>query len=519
MTALSPASRNGLAWMVGVALLWLWTWLHLSVEWRLNEDYAFGFAVPFLALFIAWLRLSAQDLKVAGDRSAPNGRWNLLVAGGLLAFLPAELIRQQDPMWRLSGWLLTGSATLVLVGWLGRVGGRPLVRTLMLPVAFTWLALPWPSFVETPITLSLLGLATGVGVDALNWTGVPALRHGNLIELRNGIVGVDRACSGIQSLQASVMLAVFAGEFFRLSFQRRCGLFAGAVGLAIGINILRVIALARIVHHQDLSALENYHDPVGAMATVLLVAVVLMAGWLLEPKRSRETSGRVTGRVPWQLAGKAGYAVLAMAVAIPVGSGLWFRQWTNAANQEQGALWTLKQSDAEAGWRVEPDTFTHAEVKLLRFSAGRAMDVIGPGGERAHVVHLFWRPDAAVPSLAYSHRPDICLPGAGWQEVGTARPSSVTVGGRTIDGALFRFRAEFSEQLVFHASWYGGEPRPAAGPLRSIGDRLGRVALLWTDPGRRSHELLTVFMPVPVDGEDPDARLKQVLQTVLEPES
>ena len=36
--------------------------------------------------------------------------------------------------------------------------------------------------------------------------------HGNVIETTGGFVDIDTACSGIRSLQAALMLALFFGE-------------------------------------------------------------------------------------------------------------------------------------------------------------------------------------------------------------------------------------------------------------------------------------------------------------------
>ena len=59
------------------------------------------------------------------------------------------------------------------------------------------------------------------GVDLLGWVDVPALVHGNVIEVSTGMVGIDEACSGIRSFQSSLMISLFLGEFYRLSTRSR----------------------------------------------------------------------------------------------------------------------------------------------------------------------------------------------------------------------------------------------------------------------------------------------------------
>ena len=51
-----------------------------------------------------------------------------------------------------------------------------------------------------------------VTVGALNLLGITAVQRGNVIELQTGSVGFDEPCSGIRSLQAVLMLALFLGR-------------------------------------------------------------------------------------------------------------------------------------------------------------------------------------------------------------------------------------------------------------------------------------------------------------------
>ena len=57
-----------------------------------------------------------------------------------------------------------------------------------------------------------------VTVGLLNLSHIAALQHGNLIEVKSGILGIDEACSGVRSLQASVMVAFFLANFIEQVF-------------------------------------------------------------------------------------------------------------------------------------------------------------------------------------------------------------------------------------------------------------------------------------------------------------
>ncbi len=60
----------------------------------------------------------------------------------------------------------------------------------------------------------LMQAATELTVAAFNLFQIPAVQHGNLIEVRTGLLGMDEACSGIRSLQATFMVSLFLGELY-----------------------------------------------------------------------------------------------------------------------------------------------------------------------------------------------------------------------------------------------------------------------------------------------------------------
>ncbi len=61
-------------WVLGVLpLLYLWGLLinHLRVPWSPNPQYAYGWSVPFLCVYLLWERMSAGDRRSdIGDGSA-----------------------------------------------------------------------------------------------------------------------------------------------------------------------------------------------------------------------------------------------------------------------------------------------------------------------------------------------------------------------------------------------------------------------------------------------------------------
>jgi exosortase len=236
--------------------LWFILCRQLSGEWSVNEQYNYGWFVPFFAVYLFWLRwqdrpepeISGQWSVVSGQWSVVSGQWAkvsgnrrlliaaLLAVAALLLLLPVRLFEIANPEWRLLAWVhATAVVTLTLL-LIWRAGGRAWLRHFAFPVAFIFIAVPWPTPVETPIIQGLMRIVARVAAETAMLLGIPAQVEGNLIRVSNGLVGVNEACSGIRSLQTALMIGLLFGELKRLSILRRVALVAGAVAIALFAN-------------------------------------------------------------------------------------------------------------------------------------------------------------------------------------------------------------------------------------------------------------------------------------------
>jgi len=514
------ATLNGRCWLAALGGLWIWTFWVLSTEWRLNEQYQYGFAVPFLALYLAWLRMEGTALPEV--RLTQNQRWAGMVfmTAGFLLFLFAELLHQQDPMWRLTSWTMISGVTLLTLVWLWLSGGPTLLRAMLLPLAFAWLALPWPSTIETSLTLNLLRGVTYATVQLLNWTGVAALQHGNIIELARGAVGVDTACSGVQSFQSSIMAALFLGEMFRLSFMVRLVLLFGGWGIALAGNFARVYTLTRVVQTHGEAALNSYHDPVGLGASIAtFLGIYLLARFLARP-RARLAAGPPEERSlrwRWSRPGIEGICLATATALSPVLTWSWFAFVPQQGlSIQRSPLWSISTNGLPVNWRAVPEPFTPNERAILRFTTGEAYGLTAPNGEQIHVFHLFWDPRASVPRIAFSHTPDVCMVSAGWEMVAAPKPLTLSAKGHPFPAALYRFRSDTGEQTVVHGIWFGGLPE-TSDQNALLGNRTGRLSLLFTGPRRRGHEVLTAFLPAASDDQEQLRRLAVLFELILVP--
>ncbi len=184
--------------------------------------------MPFLCAYLVWQKLREWRGRAGGslyleDPDTRHGKPHLLIALAL-TFFALRLIQQANPEWRLVSWgfgLFTLMATFSLLPfflksvsrpWLS-VGSRMVIpcadgrippsRLFRFPLAFILVAVPWPTVVEQPLIQMLTRCNAALTTEFLNALDVPALRHGNVIEVGSGVVGIERAAAALDHFQAT----------------------------------------------------------------------------------------------------------------------------------------------------------------------------------------------------------------------------------------------------------------------------------------------------------------------------
>lgn len=236
-----------------VLFCWILAIRHLSSEWTLNEQYHYGWIVPLLALYL--VRARFEHAPAAGATRWPHAIsvGVLLIAGAEVLLLP---LREANADWRLLGWLLTGLAALATLLAIAQVGGLPWMVHFAYPVCFFFTAVPWPRPIEIDVMHWLMQHNASLAAELLRWCGANAEVQGNLIRLSSGTLGVDEACSGIRSLQGSLMATLFVGEIFELKRWRRVFLLLFGAGWALVTNAGRTVFLALTMERGGPAALD-----------------------------------------------------------------------------------------------------------------------------------------------------------------------------------------------------------------------------------------------------------------------
>jgi len=424
--------------LVVLTALWFLLCQQLSGEWSVNEQYNYGWFVPFFALYLFWLRWQDRPV-VAAFHERRHRRIRiaaLLAVPALLLLLPVRLFEIANPEWRPLAWLHTGSVVTLSLLYLWCVGGPAAagwLRHFAFPVAFIFVAVPWVTPIEGPIIQGLMRLVAGFAAETITLFGIPAQLEGNLIRVTNGLVGVNEACSGVRSLQTSLMIGLLFGELKRLSISHRVLLVIGAVAIALGTNFLRAIFLVWIAATRSISEVNRWHDLAGYTIVALVSLGTFGLSYLLGKSEIRSQVPRLAIGNQSQLGSDQSavprfyfFAAFCWIIAVEAGAQLWYRAHEN--NLVASIQWDVQ-------WPENAPNFQQLKIddeirRQLRFDEGHAASWTWPGAISSEtsqssnsrpitcVLYFFrWNPGRNSALLANLHRPDVCLPAVGWTQV------------------------------------------------------------------------------------------------------
>ena len=280
MSSLSKTSPASWPWIVSLlptVLTMGWLVSKAQWFWQHSPELQFGWVVLMLCAYLMW--------EAWEKRPGPRFEWSVSAAvlaglGCALLFL-TQLYQAAYGLTAASmsglgaGFLLVAGANLHYVfGWPG-------VRHFLFAVGFILISLPIPSVIYSPIVMGLQSKVATINVEVLNLIGIPAVKTGSLIRLPNCVVGIDEACSGIRSLQSTIMATLFIGYLtLRQNSAKALLLFIG-VALAIFGNLARSLFLSVAANAKGSDAVKTFHDAAGWSILVFTAAGVAFVAWCL----------------------------------------------------------------------------------------------------------------------------------------------------------------------------------------------------------------------------------------------
>jgi exosortase len=250
------------------ALYWR-VWVDMVGDWWTEPSLSQGFLIPPLALYMAWL-----NRRVTWEKPATSESHGLLVIGAAcLGFLLGKLGAEF--------FLSRISFVLMLVGLTWVFWGRERLRTLAFPFLLLATMIPLPVIVYNQMATPLQLFASEMATNLSQAAGISIYRDGNIIHLAHISLGVEEACSGLNSLSALMVAALLLGFLQCTRVRTRVILFAVALPLSIAVNVVRVTGTAILADYHEEFAMGFYHSFsgwlvfVGGFGVLYLIAGIL----------------------------------------------------------------------------------------------------------------------------------------------------------------------------------------------------------------------------------------------------
>jgi exosortase len=490
-------------WLL-VAGYWLWLIWACAGEWTNSEDYNYGWFVPPLALYFLWKRLEGAPRAESVPPGIGAGRavaWAVIVLS-LFVILPLEIVRQTPIHWRPNLWAVGFLAVVntLAVAWL--TGGRARLKVFLFPALFMLLAIPWPTFLEAAVAYPLMPVVTRWAVGLLHFLGYPATAVGTTITLPNCTVGVEEACSGLRSLQTALMLGVAAGELTRLGAKSRIVLLVVAFIMAVAGNQVRVLMLALAGIGGGSQAVAGLHDIAGYVVIAILLAGIGLAAtvakrWrttiLPETLRPASSTGPLVAGSARAPSRAVGWALLLCGGLALLGANGWYWWRASLASPPSPPL-LAPVGDAEF---VIDNNVPESILGILRPDRYTYIrESVDGTPTRAIGYHFYWEPRRGNAKQLY-HRPDRCMPGAGWRIEGEVTRETLRLGDRDVTFNVFPFRGPGGPALMLWGSYLNGEPVEIAFTSDVYINTANLAQFIRTGTRDYSYEVAACIMPYP----------------------
>ncbi len=241
------------------------TFVSLWRVWEHNPNYSHGFLIPGVTAVLIWLKRKA----LREEAIRPSALGLPIVAMGIvlqMAGLRGDIVIFQG-----------NSLLLVLFGLVLHFAGTGWFRQMAFPIFYLAFMNPFPPIFQNEVSFRLKQLAAAGAATVSGWLGILIQRDGMSLFLPTGVMRIENACSGMQSLISLMALGALFAYFARGDIVRRVLLFLASIPIAVIVNIIRISALCIVGNAAGVEVATGlFHDVSGFV--LFGVGFVLLSG-------------------------------------------------------------------------------------------------------------------------------------------------------------------------------------------------------------------------------------------------
>ncbi len=422
----------------------------MANKWLNNENYGHGLFVPFIALYIMWLKK---------DRLRDyygHGSWLGLIV--VLLGIGLYMVGQLSTLFviqHISLWITIVGLALTVLGIAG-------TKIMAFPLGLLFVIIPLPTFLFQGLTTNLRLISSTLGVGCLQIVGITAFQNGNVIDLGPIQLQVVEACSGLRFLFPLMTLALLCAYFLKEQLWKRIFLFLSSIPIAIFLNGFRIGVIGMLVEIWGRGAAYGFlHLFEGWVVFLLGLALLVGEMWLMTrlwPLKQQDqplssdgisslvdkTHHRVPSRIPWKF-------VSSLAILLVLGS---FSNHLEAREEHILPRRTFLDFPLTLGsWEGTALTLEQIYIDALRFDDYFLANYQKPEDIQDAPVNFYvayYQSQRAGQSI---HSPKSCIPGGGWLiDSTTTIPIHISDSSTPLMVNAVTIKKENVQQLVFY--WF-----------------------------------------------------------------
>jgi exosortase D (VPLPA-CTERM-specific) len=406
----SPATFWALVGIVTllIAYTFLYTIQDMEYRWGSQEEYGYGYLIPFITLFLVWQR-KGELAKVEFNPSVTG--LLLIIFGGMLFFLGALATTHTLSQYGLVVTIL--GVALTLLGWKA-------FKIVMVPLAVLFFMVPLPPFIYNTLSTKLQLISSEIGVAVIRLFDISVYLEGNVIDLGSYKLQVVEACSGLRYLFPLVSLSFIAAYIYKGAFWKKAIIFLSSIPITVLMNSFRIGVIGVLVEYGGSEQAEGFlHDFEGWIIFMACMAILVLEMALLAKVGSDKKSladafaidlpepfSSDLERRPREL--KVLSWFLPVVLAGLLASSLYVQGKENILPERRiFAEFPLKMDD----WKGATGTLEENILESLKTEDYIISDYVNENGEMVNYYVAYYA-DQAAGSAA--HSPRACIPGGGW---------------------------------------------------------------------------------------------------------
>ncbi len=472
-----------------IALLIPWSLLlfQLSITWETNEQYAHGYLVPILCLYLLLKApiTGTMNEETESSKSVLEGKACFLIAlPMILVLFPLWIIRGANSDWRMLNLALFSVVFVITVAQWYDEGGWPRVKAMLFPLLFFLVAIPWPLATDLQLTQWFQEKISSFIVDILLILEHEARLEGTVIDVGIfGQIGVDQACSGIHGLQASLVLTLFLGAYYRLRPLNRVIYVLAGIGIALLMNLARAFSLSFLKVKgkgewldQPLFTIagweaSNLHDLAGWIETGIIFLLILLLGRMATfGYFSRALGNQLASWSNLKSSPPLPFSIL--SILLVSGTVCFTEIHYRKTESEMKDLPILRLALEGPEIHIEEQSISRQVAAQLHYEDAQSIQwqdrfrlrpspfglVLNPESEYWQAFECNWESGGACTAVLSTHTPESCLPLTGLVQINPPRGSPpsmipVRIADREVLFEMYEFAKGFRKLFVFRCFW------------------------------------------------------------------